>query len=504
MLTSYINESFAKCSQQSTQALVQIDEMPESASIATHNRERIGTLYMRTKTEEKVIPINRNQRVTFGRNSNCEQVISHSAVSNEHFTIYSVVFDETNTPLVYCQDRSRNGTFFNGRTIGKGHSVLLSNLDRIEIRHACSIVFHQDNERTLLDLILRDDSKEMPEYEISQRVIGKGTFGKVFLATSRLRARQLACKIIETNGAISRMTRAKMEVSILQRLCHPNVVTVHDTYVIKNRIYIFEDLITGGDLFSYLVRGETLSPISETEALVIIFQILKALQYLHSCNVVHRDLKLDNILLVTHSPGARVVLIDFGISKYVVGGRRMTTVVGTPEFSAPEVGFDDLLRENHPRTGYDKKCDMWSLGVILHILLSGMSPFYDPSENAALIARNAREGRLYLSSSAWTTVSSAAKDFVRKLICVNPVDRLSVGECFDHPWIAAHLDELENIYSKKIVADWMPPVSRPAISVSQSTSFHMDSLGEDAMEDEEVSQDYRPISPGSIKCRLLY
>lgn len=134
--------------------------------------------------------------------------------------------------------------------------------------------------------------------------------------------------------------------------------------------------ITGGDLFSYLSDGEHMSSVPEAEALLIVFQILKALEYLHSNNITHRDLKLDNILRVSQHPGSRILLIDFGISKYYVRdrSRRMTTVAGTPEYAAPEIGFaaSNTFAGAAKRSGYDMKCDLWSLGVILHILLSGI------------------------------------------------------------------------------------------------------------------------------------
>ncbi|KAJ8102134.1 kinase-like domain-containing protein [Lipomyces tetrasporus] len=466
MLTNYIDDSMMKSSQQSTQALMQVDELPLNASIAANSERegRVATLLLRTNNQEKILPIYRGTQFTVGRKITCNEVVTHSAVSNEHFTIYIVVFDETSVPLVYCWDRSRNGTFLNGKTIGKGQRVLLSDGDLIEIRHACAFTFHQSNEKVFYDSVLETDRLVMTDYEISQRVIGKGTFGRVFLATNKKTSRQLACKVIETGGSVSRMAKARTEVAILERLCHPNVVSVHDTFIIGNRIYIFEDLITGGDLFSYLIKGETLGPVPEAEALVIVFQILKALEYVHSKNVAHRDLKLDNILLVSQNPGSRIVLVDFGISKYVIGSRRMTTVVGTPEFSAPEVGFADSLRQKNHRSGYDFKCDLWSLGIVLHILLSGISPFYDSTENTSSIARNARECRLNLNGAAWANISRSAKDLVKRLICVNPDQRFSVQQCFTHPWIRAHMSDLLSIYETKLIKDWQSPMKHHVIS----------------------------------------
>ncbi|KAK7206047.1 kinase-like domain-containing protein [Myxozyma melibiosi] len=423
---------------------------------------------MHTAAEKKIISLLHDREFTVGRRSSCDQVVAHSAVSSIHFTIYTVKFDDSSAPLVYCWDRSRNGTFHNRRIIGHDRRILLSDGDELEIRHACSFEFHQQRAGpwTAGDPTLDEDRPHIKDYEISSRALGHGTFGRVLLATERKSGRQVACKIIDTRGNSIRMIKAKTEIAILQRLRHPNVVSVYDGLVIRNRIYILEDLITGGDLFSYLSDGENMSSIPEAEALLITFQILKALEYLHRNNVIHRDLKLDNILRVSQHPGARVVLIDFGISKYVRdGARRMTTVVGTPEYAAPEVGFAGLAPAagtqrkfaKTEKSGYDKKCDLWSLGVILHILLSGISPFYDVSQNSKRMALKAVSGKLDLSNQYWKDISPAAKSLVRRLLCVDPETRYSVEECFEHSWIANQLSVLESIYQEKIVAGWQPP-----------------------------------------------
>ncbi|KAK9477855.1 kinase-like domain-containing protein [Lipomyces japonicus] len=497
MLTNFMEESMHVSSQQSTQILMQTEHMTHNSSLIAKNMKdgRIATILIRISSEEKTIPIIRGKCETFGRKTACDQVVSHSSVSNEHFTIYSIVFDESSVPLIYCLDRSRNGTFHNGRIIGKGNSVLLSDGDKIEIRHACLVMFYQPSELRVHDSILEEDRRFMKNYDVSGRVIGKGTFGKVFVAVDKRSYRQIACKIISTEGSTSRLLKARTEVTILKSLCHPNIVTVHDTCMIRDRIYIFEELITGGDLFSYLAKGEALNPVPEAEALVLVFQILKALEYLHSKNVAHRDLKLDNILLVSQCPGSRVVLVDFGISKYIVGSRRMTTVIGTPEFSAPEVGFaDNYLRNNRP--GYDLKCDLWSLGIVLHILLTGISPFYDPSENASVIARNARECKLNFDDPTWRVISPEAKELVSRLICRDPIERYSIEECFRHSWISNHYLLLQTIYEQKIINKWQMPVQQQFDNLD---SEFMEMVGEDDMEEVEATPMQRLASNEKLR-----
>lgn len=226
-------------------------------------------------------------------------------------------------------------------------------------------------------------------------------------------------------------------------------------------MYIFEDLICGGDLFSYLAKTDCLSAISETESLIIVYQILQALKFLHSNGIVHRDLKLDNILLCSPEPCSKVVLADFGIAKDISNNRtRMYTVVGTPEYCAPEVGFKvnrNAYRE-FSRTatlefdGYDSKCDLWSLGVITHIMLTGISPFYGDGTEACII-NNVKLGKINFDARQWNNISDTAKIFVRKLLEVNVKKRPNVHQSLSNIWITKHRGQLEKIYYKKILGE---------------------------------------------------
>jgi meiosis-specific serine/threonine-protein kinase MEK1 len=163
--------------------------------------------------------------------------------------------------------------------------------------------------------------------------------------------------------------------------------------------------------------------------------------------------------LESPEPFSRVVLADFGIAKSISSTRRrMFTTVGTPEYCAPEVGFEYTKIPESTRTditskvslvkkGYDHKCDIWSLGIIVHIMLSGVSPFYEDGDEVKII-QSAKKGVLNFNLKQWRGVSSHAKDFVQSLLYVNIANRLSIEECFEHQWIKKHESELKKIYER--------------------------------------------------------
>ncbi len=169
--------------------------------------------------------------------------------------------------------------------------------------------------------------------------------------------------------------------------------------------------------------------------------------------------------MTSQHPASRIVLADFGIAKFLeidqdnnklqhcsgnnnkLNKLRMNTVVGTPEYCAPEVGFGiPKLKRN----GYNLACDMWSLGVITHILLSGISPFYANGKESEIV-ENAKIGNLEFNKIQWGKVSKDAKDFVKQLIVVNPNLRMNVKESLNHKWIKNHKKDLEEIYQENVL-----------------------------------------------------
>lgn len=181
------------------------------------------------------------------------------------------------------------------------------------------------------------------------------------------------------------------------------------------------------------MKDDYLKAIPEREAIFIVFQIMKALHFLHKkLKIVHRDLKLDNILLELPIPGSKIYLCDFGIAKHLGYNNRTNTCVGTLEYSAPEV-FKADKSGNKAVQSYDFKCDTWSLGVITHILLSGVSPFYSESKDKILKA--SRLGQLNFAKPQFSKISLSSKSYIKKLLRVEVTSRMDINDCFDHNWI---------------------------------------------------------------------
>lgn len=276
--------------------------------------------------------------------------------------------------MVYCEDRgSTNGTWVNGRCIGAGKSVLLLDGDTVDIPGG--VCFHFMASRTRKPAPLDEQSRRDQDclcwpYRLTDRVLGSGSYGKVYLAVDR-NGDQVACKVVDMKpppaaataatarregSAVSDWERALREVDILMTLNHPNVIDIKDYY--KNdkqsRLYIFEELVTHGDLFSFMNARDN-KALEEDEARPIVWQLLKALQYLHDRKIVHRDLKAssttppppgslvrgaeickpENILRASQEVAGRIVLVDFGTARVLKGRSRMLTATGTKQFAAP-------------------------------------------------------------------------------------------------------------------------------------------------------------------------
>jgi calcium-dependent protein kinase len=183
-----------------------------------------------------------------------------------------------------------------------------------------------------------------------------------------------------------------------------------------------------GDFYDHIRKN---GPYTEHSAAILMRKLLKTVKYLHLNGIMHRDLKPSNILLASNSSDDEPKIIDFGLAKYIEGTRMSYSMVGSVHFMAPEVY----------RLSYNYRCDIWSLGCIMHVLLAGAPPFLgkDEEETKEFILNYA----LDFSDKIWRRVSNDSKDLLKKLLTKNPSNRISIAEALKHPWItnAATLED---------------------------------------------------------------
>jgi len=273
------------------------------------------------------------------------------------------------------------------------------------------------------------------EYDDSSaHVLGSGMSGSVFTAISRRTGLRHAIKTlnIEQMG-VDGMAELRREISAMRRLDHPNIVRIFETYEDQEggQIIMVLELCSGGELVNKLMAQPQNQGLSEHVAAKLLTKMLSALRHCHEHDVVHRDIKLDNFVYESAEEDAELKLIDFGLSHVAAAGRgsveAMKGRVGTLSYMAPEV-----LK----RLPYTAACDMWSLGVVAFILLSGRRPFHS-RERQEKIDRILHTEPNY-NSSSWATVSDTAKDFVMQLLVKEPTQRMGSADAMAHAFITSN------------------------------------------------------------------
>jgi len=259
------------------------------------------------------------------------------------------------------------------------------------------------------------------------KTIGRGTFTEVRHCKSRLSGEELAVKVVNKQ-CFQQMRGIENEVQILQMVSHPNIIQLKEVYEEEDRMYIIMELLTGGELYTEL---EKCGPFSEEKTYRIFVQILEGVKYLHSIGIVHRDLKLENILF-NDIENTKVKLTDFGLSKSIALSPTafMRTQCGTPTYVAPEVVEG---------VGYTQAVDLWSLGVILYLLLSCQYPFI--GESLAEIHRKIVESEFEWPSDV--VLSSEVKDLISHLLKTKPEERYNFDQIISHSWTSTHKKRFE-------------------------------------------------------------
>lgn len=275
------------------------------------------------------------------------------------------------------------------------------------------------------------------DYEVfPKKVLGEGCSGLVVMAKGRTDGRMYALKRIhklKVQPKVLKQLTAEVEIYLM--LDHPHIAALRDVYETDSEIALLTECCEGGELYSRLSSSGTYA---EADAANATHQMLLAVGYLHAHHVVHRDLKLENFLYESSDPNSLLKLIDFGFAKIWDPSTLMMASCGSIAYVSP-----DVLKGE----GYTNKCDLWSLGVIVFMLLVGYPPFHGSEKDmrANILCANVD----WSHKSRWRKVSEDAVDFVKCLLVRDPLQRMDVGEALSHRWIKSRHSDGRPVLDKE-------------------------------------------------------
>ncbi|XP_053176525.1 serine/threonine-protein kinase SIK2 isoform X1 [Scomber japonicus] len=252
-------------------------------------------------------------------------------------------------------------------------------------------------------------------YDI-ERTLGKGNFAVVKLARHRITKTEVAIKIIDkTQLDAVNLEKIYREVQIMKMLDHPHIIKLYQVMETKNMLYLVTEYAKNGEIFDYLAKHGRLS---ELEARRKFWQILSAVEYCHNRNIVHRDLKAENLLLDGHM---NIKIADFGFGNFFQPGEPLATWCGSPPYAAPEV-FEGQQYEG-------PQLDIWSMGVVLYVLVCGALPFDGPT--LPVLRQRVLEGRFRIPYF----MTEDCEHLIRRMLVLDPSKRLSVAQIKEHKWM---------------------------------------------------------------------
>jgi len=414
----------------------------EEEGSSTEEEEIWGVLYP-MKYSLRIVELTSDMKmITIGRATSNKVVITPEQMPEEqHLKLSKLQFiiEKRSDGVVEIKDTSTNGTSLDERKIGKNKRAILKHNSTIVMAEMPSFVFmYTKNEYQL----------EFPEplrriYMISKK-LGSGACGVVHLAFRRSDGKKFAIKCIEKKKfrQLGKPDLLMKEVTLTQKAEHPNIIKIYDLSDTPDTLYLVLEYAAGGELFDKIVED---TRFSESVSKMYFLQILSAVKYLHSINIAHRDLKPENVLVgeqleeltsgIVNEKEAKhyrvIKVADFGLSKEKTAETELKSFVGTPQYIAPEI----IVSRVRPDKAYDVKSDMWSLGVILYILLSGTQPFRpDRSDKKELVVQICNCD-YDMSGGIWNEVSEDAKDLIKNLLVYSPDKRLSAEQAMKHPWL---------------------------------------------------------------------
>ncbi|CAF2940893.1 unnamed protein product [Rotaria sp. Silwood2] len=359
-----------------------------------------------------------------------EIILSETSLSQN--SIKEIITINTNLPLKYKRDsliRLYGPDVLQQHGHHTSHDVILEDGNnkkqiivlktRSYICMCVSCVLDVDPPFSPRVVTVKKNKSVTDEYELME-ILGRGKFGEVKKCREKLTQHFLAAKFIQLNKEQDRI-EALNEIEIMKALQHPRLLQLYDAFETKGNICLIMELISGGELFERVIDDDFI--LTERLCELYMMQICEGVSFMHSCNIVHLDMKPENILCVNRG-GHRIKIIDFGLARKFDPSKQLKVLFGTPEFVAPEV-------INFDRVGFGT--DMWSVGVICYVLLSGLSPFMGENDNDTYA--NINRANYDFDDESFTDISKEAKDFISKLLVRDKDKRFSARQCLAHPWL---------------------------------------------------------------------
>ncbi|XP_054908159.1 serine/threonine kinase 17a like [Poeciliopsis prolifica] len=262
-------------------------------------------------------------------------------------------------------------------------------------------------------------------YELVGKELGRGKFAVVKKCTEKATGKQYAAKFLRKRrkGADCCMDIFN-EIAVLELAkANPYVVGLHEVYETTSEIILVLECAAGGEIFDQCVADND-EAFTEKDVIRLAKQILNGVAFLHRNNVVHLDLKPQNILLTSTKPLGDIRIVDFGLSRRMDKITEVREILGTPEYVAPEIlNYEPISIAT----------DMWSIGVLIYVMLTHESPFLGDDKQETFL--NISQVNVDYSQDTFEGISSLAVDFIKSLLVKNPRKRATAEECLNHPWL---------------------------------------------------------------------
>ena len=283
------------------------------------------------------------------------------------------------------------------------------------------------------DFVGKFEGVFLDNYDVLKQ-LGKGGYGKVYEVQNKKTKEIRACKHL-SKLSIKNLEKFQREINILINADHPNIIKLYEIFESKRSYYLIMEECKGGEVFDRIIGHiQKKDMYSEKDASIILSQMMSAVEYCHNNGIAHRDLKPENLLYLNAGTEENnpIKVIDFGLSQVISPERKLKTKVGTAYYVSPEI----------LQGSYSEKCDIWSAGVILYILLSGDPPFNGPSD--LTIYKKIAEMKYDFPQNKWSKISNEAKDLITHMIAPEN-ERYTARQVMEHPWMKSTQENLVNL-----------------------------------------------------------